>query len=148
MSELEPEDVLAETEIVHWSPKRGPDTMPNEITSKDAVWQWSRRQNCGRDTGLASMPREDGSANGRQAHLAGSLGGVCSLGRRRHVRTNVSDAFKPRSVPHEVVGVRHDIIEALNPGLPAAYNQQSAISVSPDASALERLPAPHPAIPT
>lgn len=24
MSELEPEDVLAETEIVHWSPRRGP----------------------------------------------------------------------------------------------------------------------------
>ena len=24
MSELEPDDVLAETEIVHWSPKRGP----------------------------------------------------------------------------------------------------------------------------
>ena len=24
MSELEPEDVLAETEIVHWSPRHGP----------------------------------------------------------------------------------------------------------------------------
>ena len=24
MSEIEPEDVLAETEMVHWSPKRGP----------------------------------------------------------------------------------------------------------------------------
>jgi hypothetical protein len=36
MSELEPEDVLAETEIVHWSPKRGPLIGPGPATSLDA----------------------------------------------------------------------------------------------------------------
>ena len=35
MSELEPEDVLAETEIVHWSPKRGPLIGSGPATSLD-----------------------------------------------------------------------------------------------------------------
>jgi hypothetical protein len=35
MSEMEPEDVLAETEIVHWSPKRGPLIGSGPATSLD-----------------------------------------------------------------------------------------------------------------
>jgi hypothetical protein len=40
MSEIEPEDILAETEIVHWSPKRGPligTGKPNGLAVQDAA---------------------------------------------------------------------------------------------------------------
>ena len=37
MSEIEPEDVLAETEIVHWSPKRGPLIGSGPATSLEGV---------------------------------------------------------------------------------------------------------------
>jgi hypothetical protein len=39
-SEIEPEDVLAETEIVHWSPKRGPligHGKPSSLTAPESA---------------------------------------------------------------------------------------------------------------